>query len=162
MPRAAQGALAAVLIPATAVWIGGLVAIFVVARVAQGTLGAVERVAFFRGLGCVYGLVGGIALVVALATGAVLASRHPWNTLATSIMVLVAFPVLAAALLVLEIDRRLGARVRRRQRRRDQLAAPVLVLRPPRGLHRGDPVLRHHHRDRAGVLPQAAVRLRGA
>ncbi len=51
--------------------------------------------------------------------------------------------------------------VLRLQRRRDLVAAPVLVLRPPRGLHRRDPVLRHRHRDRAGVLPQAAVRLQG-
>jgi cytochrome c oxidase subunit 1 len=34
-----------------------------------------------------------------------------WNILLTSIMVLLAFPVLAAALLVLEIDRKLGAQV---------------------------------------------------
>src|ERR1700745_869370 len=34
-----------------------------------------------------------------------------WNVLVTSIMVLIAFPVLAAALLVLEIDRKLGAQV---------------------------------------------------
>jgi cytochrome c oxidase subunit I len=34
-----------------------------------------------------------------------------WNILLTSIMVLVAFPVLAAALMVLEIDRKLGAHV---------------------------------------------------
>ena len=34
-----------------------------------------------------------------------------WNALLTSMMVLIAFPVLAAALLVLEIDRRLGAHV---------------------------------------------------
>jgi hypothetical protein len=54
--------------------IGGLVAIFVVARVAHATLGAAERVAFFRGLGRGVRLVGGIALVAALASGAVLAS----------------------------------------------------------------------------------------
>jgi len=34
-----------------------------------------------------------------------------WNILVTSLMVLIAFPVLACALLVLEIDRKLGARV---------------------------------------------------
>ena len=34
-----------------------------------------------------------------------------WNALLTSVMVLIAFPVLAAALLVLEIDRRMGAHV---------------------------------------------------
>ena len=34
-----------------------------------------------------------------------------WNALLTSVMVLLAFPVLAAALLVLEVDRRLGSHV---------------------------------------------------
>jgi cytochrome c oxidase subunit 1 len=34
-----------------------------------------------------------------------------WNALLTSVMVLIAFPVLAAALLVLEIDRRMGSHV---------------------------------------------------
>jgi cytochrome c oxidase subunit I len=38
-------------------------------------------------------------------------SIFTWNVLVTSIMVLIAFPVLAAALLVLEIDRKLGAHV---------------------------------------------------
>ncbi|CAA9377484.1 MAG: Cytochrome c oxidase polypeptide I, partial [uncultured Pseudonocardia sp.] len=51
------------------------------------------------------------------------------------------------------------ARVRPRERRGDPVAAHVLVLRPPRGLHRGAAVLRHHHRDHPGVQPQAAVRL---
>ena len=67
------------LVFATAVWIGGLVAIFVVARVAQATLGAAERVTFFRGLGRAYGPVGGMALAIALATGAVLAAARPWD-----------------------------------------------------------------------------------
>ena len=52
-------------------------------------------------------------------------------------------------------------RVRPGQRRHDPLAAPVLVLRPPRGLHRGVAVLRHRHRGDPGVRPQAAVRLQG-
>ena len=51
------------------------------------------------------------------------------------------------------------ARVRPGQRRRDPLAAPVLVLRPSRGLHRRAAVLRHRVRDLPGVQPQAAVRL---
>ena len=63
------------LVLATAVWIGGLVAIFVVARVADATLAAAERVAFFRGLGRAYGLADGVAL----ASGAVLASRYRWD-----------------------------------------------------------------------------------
>jgi hypothetical protein len=78
-PRPAEASLTAVLVLAAAVWIGGLVAMFVVARVAQATLGAAERVAFFRSLGRVYGLVGGVALTAALASGAVLASTYRWD-----------------------------------------------------------------------------------
>jgi hypothetical protein len=65
-----------VLVLATAIWIGGLVAIFVVARVADATLGAVDRVAFFRRLGRAYGLVGGVALTAALASGAILTATY--------------------------------------------------------------------------------------
>ena len=79
LPPPAEASLTAVLVLATAVWVGGLVAIFVVARVAQTTLGAGERVAFFRGLGRAYGLVGGVALTLALASGAVLASAYRWD-----------------------------------------------------------------------------------
>ena len=43
----------------------------------------------------------------------------------------------------------------------DAVAAPVLVLRPPRGLHHRAAVLRHHHRDPPGVQPQADLRLQG-
>ena len=78
-PRPAEASLTAVLVLATAVWIGGLVAIFVVARVAQATLGAAERVAFFRSLGRAYGLVGGVVLTAALASGAVLAATYRWD-----------------------------------------------------------------------------------
>ena len=52
-------------------------------------------------------------------------------------------------------------RLLRRERRRDAVAAPVLVLRAPRGLHHRAAVLRHHHRDHPGLQPQAAVRLQG-
>jgi hypothetical protein len=55
MPPPAETSLTAVLVLATAVWIGGLVAIFAAARVAHATLGAAERVTFFRSLGRAYG-----------------------------------------------------------------------------------------------------------
>jgi uncharacterized membrane protein len=79
LTQPAETTLTAVLVLATAVWVGGLVAIFVVARVAHATLGAAERVAFFRGLGRAYGLVGGAALAIALASGAVLAATYRWD-----------------------------------------------------------------------------------
>ena len=54
------------------------------------------------------------------------------------------------------------ARLRPGQRRRAAVAAPVLVLRPPRGVHHRVAVLRHRHRDLPGVLPQADLRLHHA
>ena len=53
------------------------------------------------------------------------------------------------------------ARLRPGHRRPDALAAPVLVLRPSRGLHRRAAVLRHHHRGHPGLQPQADLRLQG-
>ena len=97
LPRPAEASLAAVLVLATAVWIGGLVAIFVVARVAHATLGPGERVAFFRGLGRAYGLAGGVALMVALASGAVLASTYRWDGQLTASTVVAAGLVAATA-----------------------------------------------------------------
>ena len=79
LAQPAATSLATVLVFATAVWIGGLVAIFVVARVAHATLGVAERVTFFRGLGRAYGPVGGVALTIALVSGAVLAATRSWD-----------------------------------------------------------------------------------
>ena len=81
LPHASVAALTGVLVFAAAVWLGGLVAIFVVAMVASRTLRPAERVAFFRGLGRAYGPIGGLALAVALASGAALLSGHPWDGL---------------------------------------------------------------------------------
>jgi hypothetical protein len=68
-----------VLVLATSIWVGGLVAIAVVARVASRTLTPVERVHFFRGLGRTYGPVGGVALVTGLVTGAALVVDQPMD-----------------------------------------------------------------------------------
>lgn len=76
------------------VWVGGYVAIVVVARVASRTLKPAHRVAFFRALGRSYLLVGLPALVVALGTGAGLASERHWGA------TLVAAAVVATALVI--------------------------------------------------------------
>lgn len=73
----ADVALTFVLVVATSIWVGGLVAIAVVARVASRTLSAADRVTFFRALGRAYGVVGGSALVTALVAGAVLVVDEP-------------------------------------------------------------------------------------
>jgi uncharacterized membrane protein len=78
---------------AAAIWIGGYVAIAVVARVAGRTLPPAERIAFFRGLGRSYGVVGGLALLVALGTGAALLAGRTWSVTLT-------MTALAAAALV--------------------------------------------------------------
>ena len=66
------------------------------------------------GLGTILGGVNFITTIICMRAPGMTMFRMPiftWNILVTSIMVLIAFPVLAAALLVLEIDRKLGAQV---------------------------------------------------
>ncbi len=91
LPPAPVAALTGVLVFTAAVWMGGLVAIFIVARVATRTLGTAERVAFFRGLGRAYGPVGGLALAAALGSGAALLAGRPWNGLCTAAAVVTGF-----------------------------------------------------------------------
>ncbi len=86
-----------------------------------------------------------------------------WNIFVTSILVLVAFPLLTAALFALAADRHLGAHIffdPPANGGGDLVAAPVLVLRaPPRGVHHRAAVLRHRLGDLPGVLAQADLRL---
>ena len=66
------------------------------------------------GLGTILGGVNFVTTIFCMRAPGMTMFRMPiftWNVLATTIMVLLAFPVLAAALLVLEIDRKLGAHV---------------------------------------------------
>ena len=66
------------------------------------------------GLGTILGAVNMITTVVCMRAPGMTMFRMPiftWNILLTSMLVLLAFPVLAAALLVLEIDRKFGAQV---------------------------------------------------
>ena len=79
MSPATAAALTGVLIFACAVWLGGLVAIAVVARVATATLDAKARVAFFRRLGRTYGILGTSALAVCYGTGAALVYGRTWD-----------------------------------------------------------------------------------
>jgi len=95
MSDSARAVLLGVFTLGSCVWVGGYVTIAVVARVATRTLEPSQRVAFFRGLGRSYLLVGGSALVVALGTGAGLASDHAGDD-----GLLRATVVVAAALIV--------------------------------------------------------------
>jgi cytochrome c oxidase subunit 1 len=66
------------------------------------------------GLGTILSAVNFVTTIICMRAPGMTMFRMPiftWNILLTSLMVLLAFPVLAAALLVLEIDRKLGAQV---------------------------------------------------
>ncbi|GGM01976.1 putative cytochrome c oxidase subunit 1-alpha [Streptomyces fumigatiscleroticus] len=66
------------------------------------------------GFGTILGAVNFLTTIIGMRAPGMTMFRMPifvWNTLFTSILILLAFPVLAAALLVLEADRRLGSQV---------------------------------------------------
>lgn len=97
MSNFGHGLLVTVLVLSTSVWMGGYVAIGVVTRTATATLQPAERVAFFRSLGRAYLRVGTPALILALASGAVLARDHAWDAaLVISLVVAVLLLVLLA------------------------------------------------------------------
>lgn len=131
---ATDAVLTGVLILATAVWLGGLVAIAIVARVATRTLEPATRIAFFRGLGRSYGVVGTAALVVAYGTGAALARDQPWDPpMVAAAAVAVA---LAVTLAVGIVQARRMTRLRRQAL--DQSDDTVLARGVRRGATRAD------------------------
>jgi cytochrome c oxidase subunit 1 len=66
------------------------------------------------GLGTILGAVNFITTIFCLRAPSMTMFRMPifsWNTLLTSVLILLAFPTFTAAVLVLELDRRLGSHV---------------------------------------------------
>lgn len=126
LPLSAAVPVLVVHLLSAAIWVGGLVAIFVAARAASATLDQAQRIAFFRALGRAYGMVGGAALLIALASGAVLLEGHPFDGL------LIATAIAAAALLGVTAAGVAQARSMTRLRRR-ALDAPALAQRVRRG-----------------------------
>jgi hypothetical protein len=111
MPEIFRAVLSAVLVTAAAIWLGGFVALAVVARVARRTVNPAQRVAFFRTLGRMYVWVGGPALLVGLASGAGLLYDRPWDSART------AAAATAASLLVVTVVGVVQARQMTRLRR---------------------------------------------
>ncbi|TCO20497.1 cytochrome c oxidase subunit 1 [Kribbella steppae] len=69
---------------------------------------------WMAGLGTILGGVNFVTTIITMRAPGMTMFRMPifcWNILITSILVLIAFPILAAALLMLEADRALGAQV---------------------------------------------------
>ncbi|HVV77085.1 MAG TPA: hypothetical protein VHC43_13725 [Mycobacteriales bacterium] len=100
------------LIFGASVWVGGLIAIAIVARVATGALEPPVRVAFFRDLGRVYGIAGTAALALAYGTGAALLVGRAWSGPLIAAVVIAA--LLAATLAVGVAQARRMTRLRRR------------------------------------------------
>jgi uncharacterized membrane protein len=96
----------------TSVWVGGLVAVAVVARVASSQLDAPGRVEFFRALGRAHGVVGGCALVITLASGGALLAERQWDGAARAAVVCGASLLLATGVGVAQA--RAMTRLRRR------------------------------------------------
>lgn len=143
MSETTTSALTGVLIAATAVWIGGLAAIALVARVASRTLEPTARVAFFRGLGRSYGIVGTGALVIACSTGATLVYDRPWDGQLTATAVLATVLIVMTGVGIAQArrmsrlrrqaldqpaDRELVDQVRRGARRANALRALIAML----------------------------------
>lgn len=105
MPAAIHVIVLALFVVATCIWVGGYVAIAVVARVATKTLDPAGRITFFKTLGRVYLRVGLPALVVALGTGAGLLSTRSWNGVATAAVVVSAALVATLAFGVVQARR---------------------------------------------------------
>jgi len=125
---AAAAPLIAVNLAASSIWVGGSVTIFLVARAASATLEPAQRVAFFRSFGQAYGVLGSTALLVALASGALLLRGHPWDGL------LIATAIVAGALLVASAAGMAQARAMTRLRRQALDGAdPALDQRVRRG-----------------------------
>jgi cytochrome c oxidase subunit 1 len=69
---------------------------------------------YLAGLGTILGAVNFVTTIFTMRAPGMTMFRMPiftWNILVTSMLVLIAFPILAGALLMLEADRRLGANV---------------------------------------------------
>lgn len=129
MSHTTTAVLTGVLIFAAAVWVGGLVAIAVVARTATATLDPAGRVAFFRRLGRSYGVVGTGALAVSYGTGAALVYGRAWDGVLTATAVVAT--ALAAVLAAGIMQARRMTRLRRHAL--DQAADPDVAVRVRRG-----------------------------
>jgi hypothetical protein len=105
--------LIAVELLSASIWLGSLVCLALVARVARQVLDGPSRIALFRGIGRVYGPVGTSALLIAIAAGIVLAGppSHWSPMIATSF-------ALSFLLVVITVAGMLQARAMTRRRQR--------------------------------------------
>jgi cytochrome c oxidase subunit I len=115
----------------------------------------------FSGFGTILGSVNFITTIICMRAPGMTMFRMPiftWNVLLTGVLVLLAFPVLAAALFALEADRKFGAHI-------FDAANGGALLWQHLFWFFGHPEVyiialpRHHLRGHSGLLPEADVRL---
>lgn len=123
IPLAASAPLVAIELVAASIWVGGLVAIFIVARAASATLDPPQRIALFRVLGRVYAIVGSLSLLVAIIVGAILLDDHPWDALLIATAIVAG--ALVAALAIGMAQARAMTRLRRRAIKSPELGETV-------------------------------------
>ena len=110
MAQLVDGIAVALLVLGGATWVGGMVTIVVVHRVAARTLPAGQRVPFFRALGRAYGATAGTALLLAFTGGGLLLRHHPFD--ATAIITVALAAALVAATVVGVVQARTMSRLR--------------------------------------------------
>ncbi len=104
--------LIAVEMLAASIWVGSLVCLALVSSVARDVLDPASRIALFRGIGRLYGVVGTGALVVAIGIGVALAGRPShWTASVTGALILSGVLVVVTALGMIQA-RRMTARRR--------------------------------------------------
>lgn len=101
---AVSAPLRAVHLFSASVWVGRLVAV-VVNRAAREVRDPPTRVRFFGALGRRYGMVGGAALLIAIATDGILLHGQPWTAALRVLAALTAALVLIIALAVVVATR---------------------------------------------------------
>ena len=117
------------------------------------------------GISSIAGAVNILATIVLLRAPGMSFNRMPlfvWANFVNQFLILGALPSLTAAAILLYLDRHFGTAFFNPDRGGDRppVAAPVLVLRPPRGVHPDPAGLRGDLRDHPRLLPKADLRLR--
>jgi hypothetical protein len=123
------GVLVFVALVAGSIWVGGFVAIAVVARIVRSQLDRPAQIAFFRALGRRYLVIGACSLLAALAAGAALLGGRDWDATQLAAAVVAGALVLATAAGVAQARGMTRARARAVRAPDD----PVLAQRVRRG-----------------------------
>jgi len=105
MPVAAHTFWLALLVVTTSIWLGGYVAMAVVARASAKSLEPAVRVAFFRALGRAYLPVGAAALAVGFISGGVLLRQRPVDVLSIAAVLIAVLLVVCLGVAVAQARR---------------------------------------------------------